>query len=146
MRVDEPGEHDGAMLIHPSIQLELARARQHDLLARAERDHLVSTPSAPAGYVPPGPSEPLPGGLSPRSVRELARRENDGIEVTLHWSPNDDRLTVTVSDAKSGERFALDAAPSEALEIFEHPYAYARPTPTATGDGGVSRRPVTTEH
>jgi hypothetical protein len=131
------------MLIHPSIQLELARARQQDLLARAARDHLVAAPSAPAGYVPPGPPEALAGGPSPRTVRELARRENDGIEVTLLWSPGDDRLTVTVSDSRSGEWFALDAARSEALDVFRHPYAYAR---AERAGGPASRKPVTAEH
>jgi len=146
MRVDEPDQHDGAMLIHPSIQLELARARQEDLLARAERNRLVASPAAPAGNVRPGPPASLAGRLAPRSFRELARRENDGVEVALLWSRRDDRLTVTVSDSKSGERFAIDAAPNEALDVFEHPYAYAGPTSTATGNGASSRRPVVSEH
>jgi hypothetical protein len=146
MRVDEPGQHDGAMLIHPSIQLELAHARQEDLLARAERDRLIASPAAPVGYVPPGPPASPASRLARRSLRELARRENDGVEVALLWSRGDDRLTVTVSDSRSGERFALDAAPDEALDVCEHPYAYASPTSTATGNRASSRRIVVSEH
>jgi hypothetical protein len=135
------------MVMHPSIQLELARARQHDLLARAKRDRLVVAQSAPAGSVRPGPpAAPAAGRLSPAGVRELARRETDGLEVALLWSRWDDRLTVTVSDSRSGERFAVDAAPNEALDVFEHPYAYSSPASTATGNGASSRRPVVSEH
>lgn len=59
------------------------------------------------------------------TTRELARRTNDGVEVTLLWTPADDRLTVVVEDAKLDERFELEARPDNALEIFYHPYAYA---------------------
>ena len=59
------------------------------------------------------------------TTRELARRTNDGVEVTLLWSPAEDRLTVVVEDAKLDERFELEARPDNALEIFYHPYAYA---------------------
>jgi hypothetical protein len=145
MRVEEPRPHDGGMLIHPSIQLELVRAKQHDLLARAERDHLAAAPSAPAGYVRPGPPEPLPGAASLWSLRELACRENDGIEIRLLWSPEDNRLTVTVFDARSGDLLSRTFSPSDPLDVFEHPYAYARPAPNATGDPDRSRRPVTAE-
>jgi hypothetical protein len=59
------------------------------------------------------------------TARELARRTNDDVEVTLLWSPADDRLTVVVEDAKLNERFELDTRPDNALEVFHHPYAYA---------------------
>jgi hypothetical protein len=59
------------------------------------------------------------------TTRELARRTNDGVEVTLLWSPAADRLTVVVEDAKLNERFQLETRPDKALEIFYHPYAYA---------------------
>jgi hypothetical protein len=59
------------------------------------------------------------------NARELDRRETDGIEVTLLWRPEDDALLVTVADARSGETFELQVEPAEALEVFEHPYAYA---------------------
>lgn len=57
--------------------------------------------------------------------RELAHRTNDGIEVTLFWSRSEDRLSVTVRDARSGDSFELPADAGNALQIFEHPYAEA---------------------
>ncbi len=45
------------------------------------------------------------------TTRELAQRTNDGVDVTLLWSPAEDRLTVVVEDAKLDERFELEARP-----------------------------------
>ena len=56
--------------------------------------------------------------------RELASRGGDGIEVVLFWHQNTDELTVAVSDARRGAYFEL-AAPHEALDVFNHPYAHA---------------------
>ena len=58
-------------------------------------------------------------------TRELAVRESDGIHVLLLWHPNEDALTVTVEDARIGDRFQLPVAPDRALEAFYHPFAYA---------------------
>jgi len=58
------------------------------------------------------------------SHRELAHRANQGIDVYLVWYPDDDSLAVTVVD-ESGESFELVVDPHEALEVFDHPYAYA---------------------
>ena len=57
--------------------------------------------------------------------RELARRQADGIAVSLLWNESDDRLTVAVSDARTGDSFALDATKDEALDVFYHPYPHA---------------------
>jgi hypothetical protein len=57
--------------------------------------------------------------------RELAHREADGIEVVLFWNADDDHLTVSVSDDRSGSYFELEPAPNEALDAFYHPYSYA---------------------
>ena len=59
------------------------------------------------------------------TYEELAYRAGDGVEVSLLWSPADGRLTVTVEDAKTDERFSLEARADNALEVFYHPYAYA---------------------
>jgi len=59
------------------------------------------------------------------SVRELAFRENDGLEVTLLWDEHTDRLTISVLDAKNGDFFALEAARDTALDVFYHPFSYA---------------------
>jgi hypothetical protein len=57
--------------------------------------------------------------------RELAYRASDGVEVSLFWSTEDDRLLVVVDDARSGDLFQLEVSADEALDAFEHPYAYA---------------------
>jgi hypothetical protein len=57
--------------------------------------------------------------------RELAHREADGIEVVLFWNADGDRLTVCVSDDRSGSYFELEPAPQQALDAFYHPYSYA---------------------
>jgi hypothetical protein len=62
---------------------------------------------------------------SSRAVRELAQRENDGLEVRLFWDARDDRLTVSVADSKSGEFFEFEVARDKALDGFYHPYSYA---------------------
>jgi hypothetical protein len=59
------------------------------------------------------------------SLRELAHRENDGVEVTLLWNQRDDTLTVSVLDARTGEFFELDAPRDNALDVFYHPYSHA---------------------
>lgn len=58
-------------------------------------------------------------------IRELAYRANNGLEVALLWSELDNRLAVSVSDVRSGERFVLDAENDNALDVFYHPYAHA---------------------
>ena len=58
-------------------------------------------------------------------TRELAARESDGIHVLLLWHPGDNALTVSVEDARVGDRFQLAVAPDRALDAFYHPFAYA---------------------
>ena len=57
--------------------------------------------------------------------RELAHRETDGVEIVLFWHRPTDQLTVTVSDERNGAYFELPAEPHQALDVFNHPYAYA---------------------
>jgi hypothetical protein len=56
--------------------------------------------------------------------RELAHRSSDGIDVHLLWNQADDTLAVTVSEA-TRDSFELSVGSHEALEVFNHPYAYA---------------------
>jgi hypothetical protein len=58
-------------------------------------------------------------------ARELAAREGDGIHVVLLWHPDENALTVSVEDARVGDRFQLAVAPDRALDAFYHPFAYA---------------------
>ena len=60
------------------------------------------------------------------ALRELDHRVSHGIDVRLLWRPQDDRVLVAVSDAKTGEAFTLEVGAGErALEVFHHPFAYA---------------------
>ena len=56
---------------------------------------------------------------------ELASRENDGLAVFLFWSKATDRVKVIVADTKLDDLFELDVPSAEALEAFNHPFAYA---------------------
>ena len=62
---------------------------------------------------------------APHAYRELAHRANDGVEVGLFWHTTADRLVLVVDDARSGDLFELVVSAAEALDAFEHPYAYA---------------------
>jgi hypothetical protein len=64
--------------------------------------------------------------------RELDHRSSNGIDVYLLWSPADSSLTVAVIDGE--DSFELAAAPSEALDVFHHPFAYAPPRRTTLLD------------
>jgi len=80
-------------------------------------------------------AEATPDGESDRpapreATRELDRRESDGIDVRLLWNQAGDQVVVAVSDAKTGDSFAIPVEPHEALTVFHHPYAYA-----ASSDG-----------
>jgi hypothetical protein len=56
--------------------------------------------------------------------KELAYRSSNGIDVFLLWSPADDSLAVVVIDA-TADSFELVVSAAEALDVFDHPYAYA---------------------
>jgi len=63
---------------------------------------------------------------APTSVRELAHRQADGIDVRLLWDGDSNALSVVVLDYKTHESFELVLDEHDrALEVFEHPYAYA---------------------
>jgi hypothetical protein len=64
---------------------------------------------------------------TPKSeFRELDRRKNDGIEVTLLWNSHTDRVSVAVHDERSGESFEFEVDSGDALAAFQHPFAYAQ--------------------
>jgi hypothetical protein len=56
--------------------------------------------------------------------QELAYRSTDGIDVFLLWCRDDDSLAVVVID-ENAHSFELVVTAGEALDVFEHPYAYA---------------------
>ena len=60
--------------------------------------------------------------------RELDARRGDGLDIRLLWNPADDTVTVTVADVRTEELFIIPVASHEALEAFQHPFAYAGPS------------------
>jgi hypothetical protein len=58
-------------------------------------------------------------------LRELAVRKAGGLEITLVWHADEDRLTVAVYDSGLGDSFEVPAPNDRALDVFYHPYAYA---------------------
>jgi hypothetical protein len=57
--------------------------------------------------------------------KELAYRESNGIAVRLFWHTASNRLSVSVYDSHNGDWFELEAGPQNAMDVFEHPFAYA---------------------
>ena len=57
--------------------------------------------------------------------RELDARRGDGLDIRLLWNPVDDAVTVTVADVRTEELFIIPVASHEALDAFQHPFAYA---------------------
>jgi hypothetical protein len=58
--------------------------------------------------------------------RELAHRAANGVEVSLLWNEEDGTLRVIVIDSHAGTAFEVAAPSDNALDVFYHPYAYAR--------------------
>ena len=63
--------------------------------------------------------------MASKRTRELDFRSNDGLEVALRWQPETNRISVAVFDAKTGDDFDFEVDPAEAMDAFNHPYAYA---------------------
>jgi len=61
-----------------------------------------------------------------RPSRELDRATTAGVEARMLWSPTADRVTVTVHDAVTGDRFDVQVLPGERpYDVFDNPFAYA---------------------
>jgi hypothetical protein len=59
-------------------------------------------------------------------MRELDSRVGDGILVRLLWSQAEDRVAVSVDDARTGESFLVEVRDRRrALDVFRHPFTYA---------------------
>jgi hypothetical protein len=65
------------------------------------------------------------GAMSLATTRELAARDSNGVHVLLLWHPAENAVSVSVEDARLGDRFEIAVAPDRALDAFYHPYAYA---------------------
>ena len=56
--------------------------------------------------------------------RELSRRTSGGLEVVLYWCDRPSAVTLSVTDAGTGEIFEIEVPGADALDAFHHPFAY----------------------
>jgi hypothetical protein len=68
------------------------------------------------------PEDLLPQGTA---ARELDRRHNDGISVTLLWHSDTNRVFVSVLQERDGVSFEFEVPGADAADAFRHPYIYA---------------------
>jgi hypothetical protein len=61
--------------------------------------------------------------------RELAHRATSTVEVTLLWRQTDNMVTLRLVEVATGIEFEFGVRPEDALDAFNHPYAYM-PSPT----------------
>jgi hypothetical protein len=71
--------------------------------------------------------------IETQDEKELAFRGSAGIAVSLRWNPDTGDVFVLVEDSELGESFVVRAEPEQALQVFHHPYAYARNVPVHKG-------------
>src|SRR4051794_28645766 len=62
--------------------------------------------------------------MSHAAFRELAHRNQNGLEVTLLWDSGANEVSVEVIDHLDDSSFRLPIAGHLALDAFNHPYAY----------------------
>jgi len=60
-----------------------------------------------------------------KTIRELAARQSDGVEVRLLWDVATDSVSVVVNDMREGGCFRVPVEPEHALDAFNHPFGYA---------------------
>lgn len=56
--------------------------------------------------------------------RELARRSDGGVGVTLIWNSATDTVSVQIHHPATDERIEFAVARASALDAFHHPFAY----------------------
>ena len=56
--------------------------------------------------------------------RELARRVNAGLEITLYWDTRDNTTTIEVHHTDTAETIAFPVPAEQALDAFHHPFAH----------------------
>jgi hypothetical protein len=70
------------------------------------------------------------------TLRELAHRAHDGLDVTLLWDPQPNEVSIDVVDERNDTSFSRRVAPGAALDAFNHPYIYAPAWLEVTADSG----------
>lgn len=71
--------------------------------------------------------------MSYAARRELAYRNENGLEVTLLWDSRSNEVSVEIVDQLDDNGFRIPIAGHLALHAFHHPYAYA-PSPDDSRD------------
>jgi hypothetical protein len=74
------------------------------------------------------------------AVREFDHRENGGIAVRLLWNSHTNCVSVAVEDKRAGESFQLTIDSADALDAFQHPYAYTD-HPQLNSERGCAHQP-----
>jgi hypothetical protein len=77
------------------------------------------------------------------SLRELAHREQDGLQVTLFWNSHSNKVSIEVLDECDESSFLIPVASHSALDAFHHPYAYASANDVALHIGSAESAKVT---
>jgi hypothetical protein len=68
----------------------------------------------------------LDGAPTASPVVELADRHSNDLDVALFWGRRSGRLWVKVTHRRTGRSARIAATPSNALEVFHHPFAYTQ--------------------
>jgi hypothetical protein len=74
--------------------------------------------------------------------RELARRVNGGLEITLYWYPDTNATRIEVHDTGIDETISFPVPVGRALDAFYHPFVYlpTRPEQALHSDHFVPSR------
>ena len=67
------------------------------------------------------------------ALKELAYRNQDGLEVTLLWDACSNEVSIDVVDERNESQFRLPIQGRFALDAFNHPYAYASSPQNGSG-------------
>ena len=67
------------------------------------------------------------------ALKELAYRNQDGLEVTLLWDACSNEVSIDVVDQRAESQFRLPIAGRFALDAFHHPYAYSPSSESSNG-------------
>ena len=62
--------------------------------------------------------------LTTGARRELARRVNGGLEITLYWHPNDNGTSIDVHQTATEETISFPVPADRALDAFYHPFVH----------------------
>ena len=58
-------------------------------------------------------------------IVDLAERHSNDLDVVLMWARRSGRLWVVVTHRRTGRSARIAASAGNALDVFNHPFAYA---------------------